>query len=240
MKKISIYLTLVVLLSSCTFSPPITLTVSPYFDTPWEEVSGKEMWYKVKWFDGDRVETVYMDRGVWSIKVKADRDSVMVFAFYPLGDMEPLGGFWEPGDNNKVWLSPEDGFFADMLIRASETYPSPVSKTSIKRIKERIPDLGAINRVSFLSSLLEGKINDNEIELYKKYRVPLDGVPKGKWVSLYSHSQSISVSDVFDSGTVSLFPGVYHYINFNRDLMLTVTLDEKGSYHTRVSSPPLW
>ena len=240
MKKISFYLTLVVLLSSCTFSPPITLTVSPYFDTPWEEVSGKEMWYKVKWFDGDRVETVYMDRGVWSIKVKADRDSVMVFAFYPLGDMEPLGGFWEPGDNNKVWLSPEDGFFADMLIRASETYPSPVSKTSIKRIKERIPDLGAINRVSFLSSLLEGKINDNEIELYKKYRVPLDGVPKGKWVSIYSHSQSISVSDVFDPGTVSLFPGVYHYINFNRDLMLTVTLDEKGSYHTRVSSPPLW
>ncbi len=240
MKKISFYLTLVVLLSSCTFSPPITLTVSPYFDTPWEEVSGKEMWYKVKWFDGDRVETVYMDRGVWSIKVKADRDSVMVFAFYPLGDLEPLGGFWEPGDNNKVWLSPEDGFFADMLIRASEAYPSPVSKTSIKRIKERIPDLGAINRVSFLSSLLEGKINDNEIELYKKYRVPLDGVPKGKWVSLYSHSQSISVSDVFDPGTVSLFPGVYHYINFNRDLMLTVTLDEKGSYHTRVSSPPLW
>ena len=240
MKKISFYLTFVVLLSSCTFSPPITLTVSPYFDTPWEEVSGKEMWYKVKWFDGDRVETVYMDRGVWSIKVKADRDSVMVFAFYPLGDMEPLGGFWEPGDNNKVWLSPEDGFFADMLIRASETYPSPVSKTSIKRIKERIPDLGAINRVSFISSLLEGKINDNEIELYKKYRVPLDGVPKGKWVSLYSHSQSISVSDVFDPGTVSLFPGVYHYINFNRDLMLTVTLDEKGSYHTRVSSPPLW
>ena len=100
--------------------------------------------------------------------------------------------------------------------------------------------MGAINRVSFLSSLLEGKINDNEIELYKKYRVPLDGVPKGKWVSLYSHSQSISVSDVFDPGTVSLFPGVYHYINFNRDLMLTVTLDEKGSYHTRVSSPPLW
>ena len=240
MKKISFYLTFVVLLSSCTFSPPITLTVSPYFDTPWEEVSGKEMWYKVKWFDGDRVETVYMDRGVWSIKVKADRDSVMVFAFYPLGDMEPLGGFWEPGDNNKVWLSPEDGFFADMLIRASETYPSPVSKTSIKRIKERIPDLGAINRVSFLTSLLEGKINDNEIELYKKYRVPLDGVPKGKWVSLYSHSQSISVSDVFDPGTVSLFPGVYHYINFNRDLMLTVMLDEKGSYHTRVSSPPLW
>ena len=240
MKKISFYLSLVVLLSSCTFSPPITLTVSPYFDTPWEEESGKEMWYKVKWFDGDRVETVYMDRGVWSIKLKADRDSVMVFAFYPLGDMDPLGGFWEPGDNNKVWLSPEDGFVADMLIRASETYPSPVSKTSIKRIKERIPDLGAINRVSFISSLLEGKINDNEIELYKKYRVPLDGVPKGKWVSLYSHSQSISVSDVFDPGTVSLFPGVYHYINFNRDLMLTVTLDEKGSYHTRVSSPPLW
>ena len=154
MKKILFYLTLVFLLSSCTFSPPVTLTVSPYSDTPWEEVSGKEMWYKVKWFDGDRVETVYMDLGVWSIEVKADRDSLLVFAFYPLGDMEPLGGFWEPGDDNKVWLSPEDGYFADMLIRAAETYPSPVSNISIKRLKERIPDPCAINRVSFLSSLL--------------------------------------------------------------------------------------
>ena len=240
MKKILFYLTLVFLLSSCTFSPPVTLTVSPYSDTPWEEVSGKEMWYKVKWFDGDRVETVYMDLGVWSIEVKADRDSLLVFAFYPLGDMEPLGGFWEPGDNNKVWLSPEDGYFADMLIRAAETYPSPVSNISIKRLKERIPDPCAINRVSFLSSLLEGNIDNKEIELYKKYRVPLDGVPKGKWVSLYSHPQSIYVSDVFDPGTVSLFPGVYHYINFDRDLMLTVTLDENGKYYTRVSSPPLW
>ena len=240
MKKILFYLTLVFLLSSCTFSPPVTLTVSPYSDTPWEEVSGKEMWYKVKWFDGDRVETVYMDLGVWSIEVKADRDSLLVFAFYPLGDMEPLGGFWEPGDNNKVWLSPEDGYFADMLIRAAETYPSPVSNISIKRLKERIPDPCAINRVSFLSSLLEGNIDNKEIELYKKYRVPLDGVPKGKWVSLYSHSQSMYVSDVFDPATVSLFPGVYHYINFDRDLMLTVTLDENGKYYTRVSSPPLW
>ena len=240
MKKILFYLTLVFLLSSCTFSPPVTLTVSPYSDTPWEEVSGKEMWYKVKWFDGDRVETVYMDLGVWSIEVKADRDSLLVFAFYPLGDMEPLGGFWEPGDNNKVWLSPEDGYFADMLIRAAETYPSPVSNISIKRLKERIPDPCAINRVSFLSSLLEGNIDNKEIELYKKYRVPLDGVPKGKWVSLDAHSQSIYASDVFDPGTVSLFPGVYHYINFDRDLMLTVTLDENGKYYTRVSSPPLW
>ena len=240
MKKILFYLTLVFLLSSCTFSPPVTLTVSPYSDTPWEEVSGKEMWYKVKWFDGDRVETVYMDLGVWSIEVKADRDSLLVFAFYPLGDMEPLGGFWELGDDNKVWLSPEDGYFADMLIRAAETYPSPVSNISIKRLKERIPDPCAINRVSFLSSLLEGNIDNKEIELYKKYRMPLDGVPKGKWVSLYSHSLSRYVSDVFDPGTVSLFPGVYHYINFDRDLMLTVTLDENGKYYTRVSSPPLW
>ena len=240
MKKFLFYLTLLVLLSSCTFSPPITLTVSPYSDTPWEEVSGKEMWYKVKWFNGDKVETIYRDKGVWSIDVQADRDSLLVFAFYPLGDMEPLGGFWEPGDNNKVWLFPEDGYFADMLISAAETYPSPVSNISIKRLKERISDLCVINRVSFLSSLLEGNIDDEEIELYKKYRVPLDWVPKGKWVSLYSHSQSIFVSDVFDPGTVPLFPGVYHYTNFERDLMLTITLDENGKYYTRVSSPPLW
>ena len=52
-----------------------------------------------------------------------------------------------------------------MLISATETYPSPVSNISIKRLKERISDLCVINRVSFLSSLLEGNIDDEEIEL---------------------------------------------------------------------------
>ena len=198
------------------------------------------MWYKVKWFDGNKVETLYLDRGVWSIDVTCRRDSLLLFVFYPLGDMEPLGGFWEPGEEDRVWLSPEDGFFIDMLISAAETYPSCISTLKLKRVKERIPDLIAIDRESFLSSLLEGKVGEKEIVLSKKYRVPLDGVPKGKWISLYSHSSSIIVSDVFNPGTVSLFPGVYHYILFERDLMLTITLGEDGRYFTRVSSPPEW
>lgn len=240
MKRVFICLFIFFMLSSCTFSPSITLTISPYSDTPWEEVSGKEMWYKVKYFDGEKTETIYLDRGVWSLDITIDRGSLLLFAFYPLGDMEPLGGFWEPGKGKKVWLSPEDGYFIDMLLSASETYPAPISTLSVSKLKEAIPDLGSINRVSFLSSLLEGKVNKKEIELYKKYRVPLDGVPKGNWISLYSHSQSLTVSDVFEPGNVSLFPGIFHYINFDRNLMLTITVEEEGKYYTRVSSPPLW
>lgn len=240
MKRIFIYLTLSLLLSSCTFSPPMTLTISPYSDTPWEEVSGKEMWYKVKWFDGNKVETLYLDRGVWSMDVEVGRSSLLVFVFYPLGDMEPLGGFWEPGGKSHVWLSPEEGYFASMLISVAETYPMPVSNLSVKRLKEAVPDLGAIDRGAFVYSLIEGKLDKEKIPLYKKYKVPLDGVPKGKWVSLYSHSSSIIVSDVFEPGTVSLFPGVYHYISFERDLMLTVNLEEDGRYYTKISAPREW
>lgn len=240
MKRILFCLFVFVFLSSCTFSPSITLTIAPYSDTPWEEVSGKEMWYKVRYFDGESVETLYLDRGVWSVDLTLKRDSLLLFAFYPLGDMEPLGGFWEPGCKSKVWLSPEDGFFIDMLINAAESYPSCVPTLSVKRLKETSPDLGAIDRGSFLTSLLEGKVGEKDIALSKKYKVPLDGIPKGKWVSLYSHSASIIISDVFDPGTVPLFPGVYHYIYFERNLMLTITIGEDGKYYTRVSSPPEW
>lgn len=240
MKKIVFLLFLLLALCSCTFSPRVTLKVSPYFDTPWEENSGKEMWYKVRYFDGEKVRTDYLDRGTWRYEVKVPSSSLLVFAFYPLGDMEPMGGFWEPGDGKEVWLSPEDGYFASMLIDASSQYPDIVSTLSIKALKKVAPDFGAIDRTSFLTLLIEGKLDEKEFELYRKYGIPLDGIPKGNWVSLYHRSSSIIVSDVFNPGKVFLFPGIYHYISFERDLMLTITINEEGRYWTRVSKPPLW
>ena len=63
---------------------------------------------------------------------------------------------------------------------------------------------------------------------------------KGTWVSIYSQTQNIIVSNVYEPGTVSLFPGKYHYLCVERNLMLTITLEESGKYWTRMSSPPEW
>ncbi len=96
------------------------VTVSPYSDTPWEEVTGKEMWYKVLWFDGRDVHIKYLDRGVWSFETEVLSSSLSVFVFYPLGSLSPIAGFREMGGGNKVWLTPEDGHFGEMLIETAE------------------------------------------------------------------------------------------------------------------------
>lgn len=241
MKEKSILLVLVVfLLSSCTFAPPLEVIASPYSDTPWEEVTGREIWYKAYWFDGREVHTEYLDRGVWSIKAKVYPDSLAAFVFIPLGTLSPIGGFWEMGDGGKVWLTPEEGSFAEMIIDTASLYPEVTGTLRISRLKEVVPDLGAIDKESFIISLLEGSLDSKEIKLSKKYKVPLDGVMKGKWVSLYSHTQTIVISNAYDTGTVSLFPGVYHYLNLERNLMLTITLESDGRYWTRLSPPPSW
>lgn len=216
------------------------VTVSPYSDTPWEEVTGKEMWYKVLWFDGRDVHIKYLDRGVWFFETEVLSSSLSVFVFYPLGSLSPIAGFREMGGGNKVWLTPEDGHFGEMLIETAEEYPLVVGELSIEKLKKRIPDLGAIEREGFLSSLLMGTLDSSEIALAKKFKVPLDGIMKGTWVSIYSQTQNIIVSNVYEPGTVSLFPGKYHYLCVERNLMLTITLEESGKYWTRMSSPPEW
>ena len=113
------------------------------------------------------------------------------------------------------------------------------SRQMLHKAKKMNPDAIVVATGCYVQTD-EGKLDKEKIPLYKKYKVPLDGVPKGKWVSLYSHSSSIIVSDVFEPGTVSLFPGVYHYISFERDLMLTVNLEEDGRYYTKISAPREW
>ena len=81
MKKILPILLFLLLSVSCSFSPMEGVTVSPYSDTPWEEVTGKEMWYKVVWFDGRDVHIKYLDRGVWSFETEVLSSSLSVFVF---------------------------------------------------------------------------------------------------------------------------------------------------------------
>lgn len=227
------------LLASCSLSIPMEVSVSLYSDTPWEEETGKEMWYRLSWFDGKECHTEYLESGVWRVRRKVRPGALSVFVFYPLGSLEPFGGFWE-GDGREVFLTPEDGFFADTLISLAKDYPEAVATLSVKNLREKVHDLGSVDRVEIVKAIAEGKLGESEIKQYRRYSVPLEGVMKGVWVSLYSRSSSIVVTDIVDPGSVSLFPGIYRYLCLRRNLMLKVVVEEDGKYFLSVSSPPKW
>ncbi len=228
------------LLSSCTLEIKKEITVSLFSDLSWEEETGESMWFKVRYFDGESVKTDYLYADERSIKVEVSPSSLSVFAFYPLGTLTPLGGYWEPGREDKVYVEPQLGYFAQMLVDAAETLPVAVKELSIDAVRADNPDLGAIKRESFLSTLYSGELTKSKIELSKKYTVPLDGVLSGYWISLFGHSSSFSFIGNGEGRTLSLLPGIWYYLNKERDLILEIVISDDGEYWVKHKAKPKW
>lgn len=228
------------LLSSCTLEIKKEITVSLFSDLSWEEETGESMWFKVRYFDGESVKTDYLYADERSIKVEVSPSSLSVFAFYPLGTLTPFGGYWEPGREDKVYVEPQLGYFAQMLVDAAETLPVAVKELSIDAVRADNPDLGAIKRESFLSTLYSGELTKSKIELSKKYTVPLDGVLSGYWISLFGHSSSFSFTGNGEGRTLSLLPGIWYYLNKERDLILEIVISDDGEYWVKHKAKPKW
>lgn len=229
----------VFLLVSCSAGIDREVTVSLFSDLTWEQVTGESMWYKFRYFDGESVHTEYLSAGESEITVTVSPTSLAVFALYPLGDLSPFGGFWEGGERN-VYLDAQSGYFAQMLIEAAETMPHAVREVSVEAIREYNPDLGAVRRDTFLTSLYAGTLEEGKLTLSKKFSVPLDGVLPGYWVSLFSHSSSFTLSGTGDGKTVSLLPGIWYYLNTERKMILEIVISDEGEYWVKHKAQPKW
>lgn len=225
---------------SCSGEIKTSVTVSLYDDLTWEQVTGESMWYKLRYFDGESVHTEYLDYGEKSASVKVSPSSLSVFALYPMGTLSPFGGFSDGGEEKNVYLLSEWGYFASMLIDAAETFPEGVARINIDALKKDNPDLGAINREVFLSSLFEGSLSRKTIKLSRKFAVPLEGVLSGYWVSLFSHSYSFTLDSTGDKETLSLLPGIWYYLNTDRNMMLEIVLTDDGEYRVKHKAKPKW
>ena len=197
------------------------------------------MWYKLRYFDGEAVHTEYLEAGESEYTVTVSPSSLSVFALYPLGNLSPFGGFWEGGER-KIYLDAQNGYFAQMLIDAAETMPEAVKEVSVASIRRYNPDLGAVRRDTFLSSLFSGTLKEGKLPLSRKFAVPLDGVLSGYWVSLFSHSSSFSLSGTGDGKTISLLPGIWYYLNKERKMILEIVISDEGEYWVKHKAQPKW
>ncbi len=240
MRKILIILTTLLLLTSCTLEIKKDITVSLFGSLTWEEETGDEMWFTVKYFNGESVQTEYLPPSERSLSVTVSPSSLAVFVFYPLGTLAPFGGFWEDGDGTKVYVESEWGYFASMLVDAAETMPQAVSELSVRALRKNNPDLGALERESFLLSLYSATLSEKTIVLSKKFHVPLEGVLSGYWISLFSHTYSFTLQSAGSDESVFLLPGVWYYLNKERDLILEIVISESGEYWVKHKSRIRW
>ncbi|MBQ0071820.1 MAG: hypothetical protein KBS81_08225 [Spirochaetales bacterium] len=151
-----------------------------------------------------------------------------------------MGGFHDGGDGDNVYLYPEYGAFASMLLDAAETRPKTVKEVNMKRILEVYPDLVAVDKEKALVSLYDGSWDEKAFALSKRYPIPLDGVLTGRWVGLLSPQDSFVKKSASQNAVLSLFPGVWYYLNTSRGLMLTIIVTDKGEYWVKLSEKPKW
>ncbi len=240
MKKIIFILFCALLLISCSYEVKRNVRVSLYSYLSWEEETGDEMWFSVRYFDGNEVETAYLSAGERAITLSVSPSSLSVFVFYPLGSLAPLGGFWEPGNEMTIYVEPQYGYFAQMLVDAAETMREAVRELSINAIKKDNPDLGALKREDFLLSLYSGTLSKKAAKLSKRFAVPLEGVLSGYWISLFSHSYSFTLNRGGDERELYLLPGIWYYLNKERSLILEIVITDDGEYWVKHKSKPKW
>ena len=93
MKRKSIPLliaTAVILLVSCSHVQPKRTVSFRIPQHPWESVSGKKLWYTLRWTDGDTVSSVHLSQEERSVTVEANPGRTVLAVAYPLGDMSPF------------------------------------------------------------------------------------------------------------------------------------------------------
>lgn len=228
------------LLFSCSFEPKTMVTVTLSQDCPWEQVTGRMMWYLLKYFDGNKVHTIYLEEGDRSITVEVSQGSPAFFVLVPLGTLSPYGGYWNPGDYSTILCYPEYGSFLSMVLDAAEARPLCAKTLNLKALLHKYPDLPSLDRKIFLEGLYDGTLDNLETPYSRLYQVPLEGILKGRWISSLSLSESFSIDSISKDNAIRLFPGVWYYFNVERGLMLTVVITEEGEYSTRLSTPPKW
>lgn len=221
-------------LSSCSLELWRTVEVRIVEHHQFEEASGKLMWYELRYFNGREIVNARLAPGTsrFSIRVLAGRTCPI--AVVPLGILSPYGGFYSPGDDT-VFISSLEGPFASLLVNAASYRPDAVSELSIPWLR-KIGDFSTINQSEFLNSLYRGSLSYDSLEYSKLYHPIIESIPSGYWISDSSRANSFQIRKSGDSARLSLFTGSYCFWNKERELLLTVVIDEEGRFYTGMTS----
>ncbi len=157
-----VLLLLLLIFSSCSFPSDIVLSCHIPADHPYEELSGKDMWHKLVYFDGEKVCYETLESGVRYFSIKVKSGGLRPIIVIPLNKLSPLGGVYEDGGERDIELFSEYGSFSSMLINASEYRPEAVSSLSIKNLMASGKDIGTIEQTSFLEYLFDGSLDSSK------------------------------------------------------------------------------
>lgn len=235
MKAVIFLILLFFSVTSCSFEFWREIDVQIAESHPYIEASGKWLWYKLRYFNGQEIIEKSLLPGTKSFTIKVLSGGLRPVEIIPLGRLSSLGGFYEPGDE-RVVLTFQDGEVAGLLIDASDVEPDAISRFSISWLKKIAGDITIVNQSALLRELYSGTISNDSLEYNLLFHLTLDSLPSGYWISDSSKSESFLLDKSGEEVTLSLLPGIYRFWNMERSLLSTLILTEDGSCHTKMES----
>lgn len=234
-----LFFILAVFLSSCSFSHEVPITLVIPEQQPFEIASEKDFWYTLTLFDGKSILEMHIPSGMRTIELRVQAGGLAVFALKPIGELGSLGGFYEPGGERVISMLAENGSFADMLIGAASYRPDAVRRLSIQKVLETADNLQCIDEPSFLEDVFNGTLGYG-ITFSDKIGFSSDTIPEGEWLSSRYDVRSFTVPFSGRPVHFLLYPGIYYYAQFDKNLLLTLVITEEYETSLMFSELPLW
>ena len=227
------------LLPSCSLDIPIPVTLVIGEEHPFEELFSRDLWYTLSYFDGREERTLHIEQGTREIVIRVYSGGLRAFAMKPMGELGPIGGFFEPGDDGTVYLKGASGDLADLMVSALAYRKEAVERLSMGQVLEAEDDLRAIDEASFLSRIYDGTLTSSTIPHKEMRLIGFDSIPEGVWVSERYDTPSFEVEMSGDETVFDIYPGAYRYICKERGLLLTVVLTEDGEASATIRESPI-
>lgn len=245
MKRKHILLTLAALLSlalvfSCShvrLKRKVRLTIPRH---PWESITGKKMWYTLRWTDGDGLKTLHVNQDQRSVTIEVETGRTVLAVAYPLGDMSPFGAAISPDDiRTELVLTQEEGYLVSLL---SDLDPDMIGQLNysliLDCIAEKTDDIRKIDDVSFLRDIQNGDLTDSTFKVCESFEVGPFALSNGIWESEFLRDPGIVVQDSMAS-PVTLPAGVFRYLNTEENMVLVLIVDREGNFYSYLKGSQL-
>lgn len=205
---------------------------------PWEKVSGEPLWYSIEMIGrgyrkilhcpviGEAADGVSGGSSMPAgrrFETEIPLGKALVVLAVPLGYGCPFGGFASPGnDDGDIVLSQREGVIAAWLAlldgRCLDNLNFPAL---ISCIEEKTSDFRRVSRIRLLDDIGNNRLSGKSVSLGKQATVENLDVPPGLWVSEFAYDGGfLATASYVPAVTVS--PGAVRYMNFERNLMLSV------------------
>lgn len=234
-KRLFVILAAIVLAvcASCSIARPERALDIVIPTHPWETVSGKKLWYTLRWTYGDETRSMYVPSGEREVTLYVPAGETVLVAAFPLGDMSPFGAAVTPLDTGRtVFLTQNDGVVVGELLDIDRMVTSRLNYTLVSEaMREKTWDFRCIDKVTFLRDLQNGMLTEDSLKPVALFNVDSFAVANGIWTSEFISDPGLFVTDGMTS-PMQLPEGEFRYLNTEMDRVLVLIVDNAGSTYS--------